>query len=40
MLFCEPVVHDSSDDAPALIADLGIQVDNVWLPQIKALFDV
>ena len=27
-----------SDDAPALIADLGIR--GVWLPQIEALFDI
>ena len=33
----EPIVH-KGDDAPALIADLGIR--GVWLPQIEALFDI
>ena len=32
------VVRDCSDDAPALITDLGIR--GVCLPQIEALFDV
>ena len=34
----EPVVREGSDDAPALIADLGVR--GVWLPQIEALFDI
>ena len=34
----EPVVHEGSDDAPALNADLGVR--GVWLPQIEALFDI
>ena len=34
----EPIVRDRSDTVPALIADFGIR--GVWLPQIKALFDI
>ena len=33
----EPIVREG-DDAPTLIADLGIR--GVWLPQVKALFDI
>ena len=31
-------MHEGSDDAPTLIADLGVW--GVWLPQIEALFDI
>ena len=34
----EPIVQEGGDGGPALIADMGIR--GVWLPQIKALFDV
>ena len=34
----EPVVREGSDDAPALLTDLGVQ--GVWLPQIEAPFDI
>ena len=37
-VICEPIVHEGSDTAPALIADFGIR--GVWLSQIEALFDI
>ena len=35
---CEPVVKESDDESPALVADLAVR--GVWLPQAEALFDI